>query len=37
VAPTTNSHLEITDVTKNFGNQAVLKGVNLSVARGGTT
>jgi len=37
VAPTTNSHLVIQDVTKNFGSQAVLKGVNLSVARGGTT
>jgi iron(III) transport system ATP-binding protein len=37
VAPSTNSHLTITDVTKNFGSQAVLKGVNLSVARGGTT
>lgn len=37
VAPTTNSHLQITDVTKNFGSQAVLKGVNLSVAKGGTT
>jgi iron(III) transport system ATP-binding protein len=37
VAPSTNSHLEITDVTKNFGPQAVLKGVNLSVAKGGTT
>ncbi|MDQ1595915.1 MAG: iron(III) transport system ATP-binding protein, partial [Arthrobacter pascens] len=37
VAPTTNSHLVIEDVTKDFGSQAVLKGVNLSVARGGTT
>jgi iron(III) transport system ATP-binding protein len=37
VAPTTDSHLEIADVTRNFGNQAVLRGVNLSVARGGTT
>ncbi|MFP5312328.1 MAG: ABC transporter ATP-binding protein [Actinomycetes bacterium] len=37
VAATTNSHLQITDVTKNFGSQAVLKGVNLSVAKGGTT
>ncbi|MDQ0663125.1 iron(III) transport system ATP-binding protein [Arthrobacter ulcerisalmonis] len=37
VAATTNSHLQITDVTKNFGPQAVLKGVNLSVAKGGTT
>lgn len=37
VATTTNSHLVIQDVTKNFGSQAVLKGVNLSVARGGTT
>jgi iron(III) transport system ATP-binding protein len=37
VEPSTNSHLQITDVTKNFGSQAVLKGVNLSVAKGGTT
>jgi iron(III) transport system ATP-binding protein len=37
VAPTTNSHLQITDVTKNFSSQAVLRGVNLSVAKGGTT
>jgi iron(III) transport system ATP-binding protein len=37
VAPSTNSHLEIDSVTKDFGSQAVLKGVNLSVARGGTT
>lgn len=37
VAPSTNSHLTITDVTKNFGSQAVLKGVNLSVAKGSTT
>ncbi|WP_395401437.1 ABC transporter ATP-binding protein [Arthrobacter sp. UC242_113] len=37
VAPSTNSHLEIDSVTKNFGSQAVLKGVNLSVAKGGTT
>ena len=37
MAPTTNSHLDISEVTKNFGSQAVLKGVNLSVARGGTT
>jgi iron(III) transport system ATP-binding protein len=37
VAPTTNSHLDIQSVTKNFGSQAVLKGVNLSVAKGGTT
>lgn len=37
VAPSTNSHLQIADVTKNFGPQAVLKGVNLSVAKGGTT
>ncbi|MFC7848457.1 ABC transporter ATP-binding protein [Arthrobacter sp. NPDC057388] len=37
VAPSTNSHLEIDAVTKNFGSQAVLKGVNLSVAKGGTT
>ncbi|CAH0280885.1 Fe(3+) ions import ATP-binding protein FbpC 2 [Arthrobacter sp. Bi83] len=37
VAPSTNSHLVIDGVTKNFGPQAVLKGVNLSVAKGGTT
>ncbi|HKS00289.1 MAG TPA: ABC transporter ATP-binding protein [Arthrobacter sp.] len=37
VAPSTNSHLEIEAVTKNFGSQAVLKGVNLAVAKGGTT
>ena len=37
VAPSTNSHLVIDSVTKNFGSQAVLKGVNLSVAKGGTT
>jgi iron(III) transport system ATP-binding protein len=37
VVPSTNSHLAIDSVTKNFGSQAVLKGVNLSVARGGTT
>lgn len=37
VAPSTNNHLEIESVTKNFGSQAVLKGVNLSVAKGGTT
>lgn len=37
VAPTTNSHLDIEDVTKHFGSQAVLKGVNLHVAKGGTT
>ncbi len=37
MAPTTNTHLDIAEVTKNFGSQAVLKGVNLSVAKGGTT
>lgn len=37
VAPTTNTYLDIAEVTKNFGSQAVLKGVNLSVAKGGTT
>lgn len=37
MAPSTNSHLEIDSVTKNFGSQSVLKGVNLSVAKGGTT
>lgn len=37
MAPTTNTHLDISAVTKNFGSQAVLKGVDLSVAKGGTT
>ncbi|NYD78815.1 iron(III) transport system ATP-binding protein [Arthrobacter cupressi] len=37
IASTTDPHLDITDVTKNFGAQSVLKGVNLSVAKGGTT
>ncbi|MFY9633551.1 MAG: ABC transporter ATP-binding protein [Cellulosimicrobium cellulans] len=37
VESSTNSHLQITDVTKNFASQAVLRGVNLSVAKGGTT
>ncbi|SCC19644.1 iron(III) transport system ATP-binding protein [Pseudarthrobacter enclensis] len=37
VAASTNPHLQITDVTKNFGPQEVLKGVNLSVSKGGTT
>jgi iron(III) transport system ATP-binding protein len=37
VATSTNSHLEIDSVTKSFGTQAVLQGVNLSVAKGGTT
>jgi iron(III) transport system ATP-binding protein len=37
VATSTDSHLVIADVTRNFGSQAVLKGVNLSVTRGGTT
>ena len=37
IAPSTNPHLDIAEVTKNFGSQSVLKGVNLSVAKGGTT
>ncbi|WP_396134287.1 ABC transporter ATP-binding protein [Arthrobacter oryzae] len=37
VVPSTNSHLEIEAVTKNFGTQEVLRGVTLSVAKGGTT
>jgi iron(III) transport system ATP-binding protein len=37
VAASTNTHLEIAGVTKNFGSQDVLRGVNLSVAKGGTT
>ncbi|GLU58973.1 ABC transporter ATP-binding protein [Arthrobacter sp. TES] len=37
VASSTNPHLDIAEVTKNFGSQSVLKGVNLSVAKGGTT
>ncbi|WP_081709995.1 ABC transporter ATP-binding protein [Arthrobacter sp. 35W] len=30
-------HLDIADVAKSFGSQPVLKGVNLSVLKGGTT
>ncbi|MCY1675975.1 ABC transporter ATP-binding protein [Pseudarthrobacter sp. SL88] len=37
VAASTNPHLQITGVTKNFGPQEVLKGVNLAVSKGGTT
>ncbi|SER05911.1 ABC transporter ATP-binding protein [Arthrobacter sp. OV608] len=37
VAASTNTHLEIAGVTKNFGSQDVLRGVNLLVAKGGTT
>ncbi|MFJ5956997.1 ABC transporter ATP-binding protein [Paenarthrobacter sp. NPDC092416] len=37
VASTINSHLSVVGVTKNFGSQAVLKGVDLSVEKGGTT
>ncbi|GHG42634.1 Fe(3+) ions import ATP-binding protein FbpC [Sinomonas cellulolyticus] len=37
IARTADHHLDIEGVTKNFGHQQVLKGVNLSVARGGTT
>ena len=37
IATSTNNHLQIDAVTKDFGPQAVLKGVNLSVSRGGTT
>ncbi|OFI39266.1 sugar ABC transporter [Arthrobacter sp. SW1] len=37
MASTTDPHLDITDVTKHFGTQAVLQGINLSVAKGGST
>jgi iron(III) transport system ATP-binding protein len=37
VASSTNSHLVLENVTKDFGSQSVLKGINLSVAKGGTT
>ncbi|VXC65949.1 Fe(3+) ions import ATP-binding protein FbpC 1 [Arthrobacter sp. 9V] len=37
VAPTTDTHLDIAGVTKNFGSQTVLRGVDLSVSKGGTT
>lgn len=37
MAASTNTHLEIAGVTKNFGSQDVLRGVNLLVAKGGTT
>ncbi|MFJ3958837.1 ABC transporter ATP-binding protein [Arthrobacter sp. NPDC090010] len=37
VAPTTDSHLVLESLTKDFGQQAVLKGIDLSVRRGGTT
>lgn len=37
IAPTTDPHLDLVDVTKNFGSQVVLKGINLSVAKGGST
>jgi iron(III) transport system ATP-binding protein len=37
VAFSTNSHLVIENVTKDFGSHSVLKGINLSVAKGGTT
>ena len=37
VAPTTDTHLDIAGVTKNFGPQTVLRGVDLSVSKGGTT
>ena len=37
VASSTNSHLVIENVTKDFGSHSVLKGINLSVAKGGTT
>ncbi|MBT1003501.1 ABC transporter ATP-binding protein [Paenarthrobacter sp. DKR-5] len=37
VAPTTNNHLEIDEVTKAFDGTQVLRGVNLGVAAGRTT
>lgn len=37
VAPTTDTHLDIAGVTKNFAPQTVLRGINLSVSKGGTT
>ncbi|ASN22472.1 ABC transporter ATP-binding protein [Arthrobacter sp. YN] len=37
VAPTTDTHLDIIGVTKNFGPQTVLRGIDLSVSKGGTT
>ena len=37
MASSTNSHLVIENVTKDFGSHSVLKGINLSVAKGGTT
>lgn len=37
MAFSTNSHLVIENVTKDFGSHSVLKGINLSVAKGGTT
>ncbi|WP_208295816.1 ABC transporter ATP-binding protein [Paenarthrobacter nitroguajacolicus] len=37
VAPTTDTHLDIAGVTKNFGPQTVLRGIDLSVSKGGTT
>ena len=37
MASSTNSHLVLENVTKDFGSQSVLKGINLSVAKGGTT
>ncbi|GAB4100848.1 ABC transporter ATP-binding protein [Sinomonas halotolerans] len=37
IARSADHHLEIEAVTKDFGHQQVLKGINLSVARGGTT
>jgi iron(III) transport system ATP-binding protein len=37
VAASSDSHLEIHDATKSFGSTQVLRGVNLTVAKGGTT
>ncbi|WP_287901848.1 ABC transporter ATP-binding protein [Arthrobacter sp.] len=37
VAGTTDTHLAIDGVVKNFGSQEVLRGIDLAVARGGTT
>ncbi|MFI5085870.1 MAG: ABC transporter ATP-binding protein [Actinomycetales bacterium] len=37
IAASTDQHLVIADVTKSFGTTAVLRGVDLAVAKGGTT
>ncbi|MCZ2402835.1 ABC transporter ATP-binding protein [Paenarthrobacter sp. Z7-10] len=37
MAASTDNHLEVDGATKSFGGTQVLKGVNLAVAKGGTT